>query len=62
MPQHPIINSMKFINYLKNIDGVTVYPMISLLLFTLFFAVVVFWVVKANKGYINNAKNIPLND
>lgn len=53
---------MKFINYLKSIDGVSVYPMASLLLFTLFFGVVVFWVFKANKSYLNHAKNIPLND
>jgi len=53
---------MKFINYLKTIDGVTFYPMASLILFTAFFGVVMYWVVKANKKYIDNAKNIPLND
>jgi cytochrome c oxidase cbb3-type subunit 3 len=53
---------MKFINYLKSIDGVSFYPMASLILFTMFFGIVLFWVFKANKNYINNAKNIPLND
>jgi|688.fasta_scaffold612681_2 cbb3-type cytochrome oxidase subunit 3 len=53
---------MKFINYLKTIDSVTIYPLVTLALFILFFFVVVLWVSKANKNYIDNAKNIPLND
>jgi cbb3-type cytochrome oxidase subunit 3 len=53
---------MKFINYLKTIDGVSIYPLITLILFGLFFAVVVMWVSKSNKKYFEKAKNIPLND
>jgi cytochrome c oxidase cbb3-type subunit 3 len=53
---------MKFINYLKSIGGVSIYPMVTLLMFTLFFAVVLYWVLRANKSYIKKVKNIPLND
>lgn len=53
---------MKFINYLKSIDGVTIYPLITLVLFGLFFLLIFMWVFRMNKGYFNNAKNIPLND
>lgn len=51
---------MKFINYLENIAGVGIFPLISLILFFVFFALVTFYVVKADKKYIERAKNIPL--
>ncbi|MDX2174140.1 MAG: CcoQ/FixQ family Cbb3-type cytochrome c oxidase assembly chaperone [Bacteroidota bacterium] len=51
---------MKFINYLENIAGVGIFPLISLMLFFVFFALVTFYVVKADKKYIERAKNIPL--
>jgi cytochrome c oxidase cbb3-type subunit 4 len=53
---------MKFINYLKSIGGVSVYPMATLMLFALFFAVVLYWVLRANSSYINKVKQIPLDD
>lgn len=51
---------MKFINYLESIAGVSIYPLVSLLLFFIFFAIVTVYVIKADKQYINRAKNIPL--
>ncbi len=51
---------MKFINYLESIAGVSIYPLISLILFFVFFSAVTFYVIKADKNYINRAKNIPL--
>lgn len=54
--------AMKFINYLKSIQDVSIYPMISLFIFTAVFAVVLIYAFKANKNYINQAKQIPLND
>ena len=50
---------MKFIHYLERITGVGVFPMISLLIFFLFFTVLLLWVWKADKKYINELKNIP---
>lgn len=51
---------MKFINYLKSIGGVEIYPMISLFIFLLFFIVLTIYAMKADKGHINELKNIPL--
>lgn len=53
---------MKFINYLKTISGVQVYPLISLMLFVLVFGLVLVLTFKTRKEYIDNAKNIPLNN
>lgn len=51
---------MKFINYLKSISGVSIYPMISLGIFLIFFIGVAIWAIKADKKLINVLKNIPL--
>jgi len=50
---------MKFINYLQSITGIGIFPMISLLMFFTFFALVTFYVIKMNKKYIEYAKNVP---
>ena len=51
---------MKFINYLESIAGISIYPLVSLLLFFVFFSAVTFYVIKADKKYIERSKNIPL--
>ena len=51
---------MKFINYLESITGIGIYPLLSLGIFFLFFVAVTWHVVRANKNYINEVKNIPL--
>lgn len=53
---------MKFINYLKTIQDVRIFPMVSLFIFTAIFAVVLVYAMKASKQYINQAKQIPLGD
>lgn len=53
---------MKFRNYLETIAGVDVYPMISLLIFFTFFTGLAIWAFNANKQYINEAKNLPLDN
>ena len=53
---------MKFINYLENITGVGVYPLTSLLLFVAFFVLVTIWVIRADNGFIDHMKNIPLDN
>lgn len=51
---------MKFINYLEGITGISIYPMISLLLFVAFFILVTVWVMRVDNGFIDHMKNIPL--
>lgn len=53
---------MKFKNYLEHITGVGIYPLVSLLIFFTFFTVLTIWVYKAKKAYIDEVKNLPLND
>jgi cytochrome c oxidase cbb3-type subunit 4 len=47
---------------LENIDGVQVYPIISLLIFFIFFAALFWWVFSAKKDYIEEVSNIPLDN
>ncbi len=52
---------LKFIKgHMESIDGIEVYPIISLLIFFLFFAVLLLWVLTAKKNYITQVSNIPL--
>jgi cytochrome c oxidase cbb3-type subunit 4 len=53
---------MKFIHYLETITGVGIYPLTSLTIFFLFFAVVTFWSFKADKSYIDALKSMPFGD
>jgi cbb3-type cytochrome oxidase subunit 3 len=54
---------LKFIKgNLEKIDGVAIYPMISLLIFFVFFVVLFWWVFTAKKAHIEEVSNIPLND
>lgn len=51
----------KFVKgHLESIDGVGIYPLVSLLIFFIFFVVLFWWVVTAKKEYINNVSNLPL--
>lgn len=47
---------------LENIDGVQIYPMISLLIFFIFFVVLFWWVYTAKPAHIEEVSHIPLND
>ena len=51
---------MKFTNYLKDIDNVSIYPLLSLVLFTAIFLLVIIYVFSADKGKMNDKANIPL--
>jgi len=54
---------LKFIKgNLENIEGVEIYPMVSLLIFFIFFVVLFWWVFTAKKEHITEVSNIPLND
>ncbi len=51
---------MKFSTYLVKIAGITVYPLVSLLLFVAFFAMVFIYAMKIDKKEVDHMKNIPL--
>jgi cbb3-type cytochrome oxidase subunit 3 len=53
---------MKFINYLKDIAGVDVYPLFSLVLFVAFFAVVALYAFTASKKSMDERAHLPLED
>ena len=53
---------MKFSNYLEQITGVSIYPVISLLLFVLFFTGVVLWIYSIDQKEIEHMENLPLKD
>ncbi|WP_179334437.1 CcoQ/FixQ family Cbb3-type cytochrome c oxidase assembly chaperone [Winogradskyella costae] len=53
----------KFIKgHLESITGIEIYPMISLLIFFIFFVVLFYWVITAKKEYITTVSNIPLDN
>ena len=51
---------LRFIKHnLTSIDGVSIYPIISLLIFFLFFAVMITWVYRMRKKEVDELSNIP---
>ncbi len=52
---------MKFTNYLKEIDGVAVFPIISLIIFVVIFIIAVAFAFSVDKKKMNDNSNIPLN-
>ena len=51
---------MKFINYLSEIVNVEIYPLISLIIFVLFFVALIIYVIKSDKNYIKKMSDMPL--
>lgn len=51
---------MKFSTYLEKIVGVSIYPVISLILFVTFFALVTFWIFSIDKKEIERIEKLPL--
>ena len=49
-------------NTMEKIDGVEIYPIVSLLLFFTFFILVGYLVLKTDKDYIEEMSNLPLDD
>jgi cytochrome c oxidase cbb3-type subunit 4 len=50
---------MKFINYLESITGISIYPLLSLLIFFGFFTAMTIWAFKADRKYIALMKSLP---
>lgn len=54
---------LKFIkNHMESITGIEIYPMISLLIFFIFFVILFYWVFTAKKEYITAVSNLPLDN
>ena len=52
---------LKFVKgYMESIEGVATYPMISLLIFFVFFTVLFWWVFTASKEHIQEVSQLPL--
>ena len=51
---------MKFINYLESITGIGIYPLVSFLIFFLFFLAVSIYLVKAGKQHFAEVSAMPL--
>ncbi len=47
---------------LQNITGVEIYPVISLIIFIVFFLLVLGWIFTLSKSYITKMENLPLED
>ncbi len=49
--------------YLFNgVEGAELFGIVSLVIFTLFFTGVIIWAFRADKGFVNRMKNLPLDD
>ena len=51
---------MKFVHYLEKITGVSIYPLVSFVIFGLFFLIMLTWVLKTDKKTIQRISRIPL--
>jgi len=53
---------MKFRTYLETIAGIGIYPLVSLLIFFVFFVSLIIFVVRIDKKTLRNMESMPLND
>ncbi len=54
---------LKFIKHnMSTIDGIAIYPIISLLIFSGFFAVLIYYVVRMRKAQVDELSNYPLDN
>lgn len=54
---------LRFISHnLSEIDGIAIFPVLSLLIFTTFFAVILTYVLRMRKSHVEEVSNIPLED
>ncbi|MFL0353640.1 CcoQ/FixQ family Cbb3-type cytochrome c oxidase assembly chaperone [Xanthomarina sp. GH4-25] len=49
-------------NYMDSIEGIEIFPIISLLIFFTFFVVLFWWVFTAKKEYIDEVSDLPLDN
>ena len=51
---------MKFIHYIEKVSGVSIYGLSSFALFGIFFLLMLFWAMNADKNMIDEISRIPL--
>ncbi len=51
-----------FKHYFEGIENIAVGPIISLVIFFVFFIVLLYWVFKVDKNFIKKMEDMPLND
>jgi len=51
-----------FKHYFEKIDNIEIFPIISLTIFFIFFIGLIFWVMRADKKYINTMKFLPVEE
>lgn len=49
-------------NILQNIENIQVWPVISFVIFFLFFVLLLWWVLTVDKKYVDEMGQMPLND
>ena len=47
-------------DHISSIQGISIFPIISLILFFAIFAITVVWVFRLDKKYIHRMENLPL--
>lgn len=54
---------LKYIKgHMTSIDGIEIYPIISLLIFFIFFIGLIWYIIRADKKTINELKQMPLDE
>ena len=53
---------MKFSNYLSSIENVSIYPLITMILFFSVFVGAIIWITTRDKEYISELEQIPLDN
>lgn len=49
-------------NVLQSIENIQVWPVISFIIFFIFFLCLLWWVYTADRGYIDTMKSLPIED
>jgi cbb3-type cytochrome oxidase subunit 3 len=53
---------MKFVHYLEKVSGVSIFGLLSLMIFVLFFTIMLTWVLRTKKSSFNDVSRIPLDN
>ena len=49
-------------NVLQSIENIAIWPIVSFIIFFLFFLCLLWWVFTSEKAHIDDMKHLPLND
>lgn len=51
-----------FKHYFEQIQGIEIWPIISLIIFFTFFIGLIYWVIRVDRSYIQKMENIPMDN